>query len=267
VGQPPQTFGSMVWIPSGTFTMGSPASEPARDTSEGPQTRVTITQGFWMGRHEVKQSEYLAVMGSNPSYFAAANGYGTDLNLPVETVSWNDAVAYCAALTTRERNAGRLPAGYAYRLPTEAEWEYACRAGTTTVFHYGAALRSGMANFYGPYEYPPCAGQAFPYGCHNSSGTYLGRTTSVGSYAPNAWGLYDMHGNVWEWCSDRWSTSLPGGSVTDPQGSATGSFRVIRGGSWRNLAFNCRSAYRYNYYPGHRYNIIGFRVVLASGQP
>ena len=184
---------NMVWIGAGTFTMGSPDSELARYSDEGPQTRVTISQGFWMGKFDVTQSEYASVVGSNPSYFVAANGYGTDLNRPVERVSWNDAVAYCSALTTRERNAGRLPAGYGYRLPTEAEWEYACRAGTTTPFHYGNELRSGMANFDGSYEY--LVGDPYHY---NPAGIYLVRTTTVGSYAPDAWGLYDMHGNVWE---------------------------------------------------------------------
>jgi formylglycine-generating enzyme required for sulfatase activity len=266
VGPPPQIFGNMAWIPPGTFTMGSPDSEPARDSSEGPQTRVTISRGFWMGRYEVTQGEYLAVMGSNPSYFTAANGYGTDLNRPVETVNWYDVVAYCAALTTRERNAGRLPPGYVYRLPTEAEWEYACRAGTTTAFHYGNELRSGMANFLDYYEYPPCAGDT--YGCYNPSGTNSGVPTT-GSYAPNAWGLYDMHGNVNEWCSDWMSYILPGGSVDDPQGSATGSSRVIRGGSLNTYAFLCRSARRCCYIPDtdDRDFGLGFRVVLAPGHP
>jgi len=256
---------NMVWIPCGTFTMGSPESEPARFPWEGPQTRVTISQGFWMGKYEVTQGEYLAVIGNNPSYFTAANGYGTDLNRPVERVSWNDCVAYCAALTTRERNAERLPAGYVYRLPTAAEWEYACRAGTSTAFHYGPELRSGMANFNGSDEYPPCGGGF--NSCYNPGGTYLGRTTTVGSYAPNAWGLYDMHGNVWEWCSDWWSSSLPGGSVTDPRGPATGSDRVFRGGGWYFIAFNCRSAFRAYGYPLFPHGSNGFRVVLAPGQP
>ena len=279
VGQAQQTISNMVWIPCGTFMMGSPTSEPARTTNESPQTRVTISQGFWMGKYEVKQSEYLAVMGSNPSWF---NGVRPDffwdencqcnpdvnyddLSRPVETVSWDDAVAYCAALTTRERNAGRLPAGHVYRLPTEAEWEYACRAGTTTAFHYGNELRSGMANFIGYYEYPPCGNDDLS--CYNPSGVELGRTTSVGSYAPNAWGLYDMHGNVWEWCQDWWSSSLPGGSVNDPQGSPTGSFRVIRGGSWLYYYANfCRSACRNESGPAIRDSAFGFRVVLAPSQ-
>jgi len=248
---------NLVAIPAGTFTMGSPDSEPARWSDEGPRTRVTLSQGFWMGKYEVTQSEYLAVMGSNPSYFQGGN-------LPVERVSWNDAVAYCAALTTRERSAGWLPAGYIYRLPTEAEWEYACRAGTTTPFHYGSALRSGMANFYGYYEYPPCGGSTWY--CYNPSGTYLGRTTSVGSYAPNAWGLYDMHGNVWEWCQD-WYGTYPGGSVSDPQGAPTGSYRVFRGGSWYYYggAGICRSADRGYDSPALGYHGLGFRVVLAPG--
>ena len=251
---------NMVWIQPGTFTTGSPDSEPARYSQEGPQTRVTISQGFWMGKYEVTQGEYLAVMGNNPSWFAEVNGYGTDLNRPVEKVNWFDATNYCGRLTLRERNAGQLPSGWLYRLPTEAEWEYACRAGTATAFHYGPALRSGMANFYGSYEYPPCGGQT--YYCYNPAGIRLERTTTTGSYAPNAWGLYDTHGNVWEWCSDWWSSSLPGGSVSDPQGSATGSYRVIRGGSLGSNASRCRSAARSIGYPAERHHSVGFRVVL-----
>jgi formylglycine-generating enzyme required for sulfatase activity len=263
-GTPPQTIPKMAWIPCGTFTMGSPASEPARYSDEGPQTQVTLSQGFWMGKYLVTQADYLSVVGSNPSLFTAANGYGTDLSRPVEQVSWNDAVAYCAALTAREQTAGRLPAGWVYRLPTEAEWEYACRAGTTTPFHYGNELRSGMANFDGYWEYPPCGGST--YYCYNPSGIYLSRTTSVGSYAPNAWGLYDMHGNVWEWCRD-WYGSYLGGSVTDPQGPASGWYRVFRGGCWGTYGRCCRSAYRFSIYPSGWFDCMGFRVVLAPGQP
>jgi formylglycine-generating enzyme required for sulfatase activity len=247
---------NMAWIAAGTFTMGSPDTEPARDSDEGPQTQVTLTKGFFLGRYEVTQGEYLAVMGNNPSSFKG------DLNRPVESVSWDDAVAYCAALATRERNAGRLPAGCEYRLPTEAQWEYACRAGRTTTFHYGDALRSGMANFYGYYEYPPCGGE--DNYCYNSSGVYLGQTTTVGGYAPNAWGLYDMHGNVWEWCLDWYGGSLPGGSLTDPQGAGTGSARVRRGGGWNSFAYHCRSALRFRAAPDYRSRNLGLRVALVS---
>ena len=273
-GPPPTVAGNLVWIPCGTFTMGSPASEPARYSDEGPQTRVTISQGFWMGKHAVTQGEYLAVMGSNPSYFNGIGrgwdpscscyrnvDFGTELNRPVEQVSWNDAVAYCAALTSREQSAGRLPAGYVYRLPTEAEREYACRAGTTTPFHYGNELRSGMANFYGNYEY--LVGDPNHY---NAGGIYLGRTTSAGSYAPNAWGLYDMHGNVWEWCQD-WYGAYSGVSVTDPQGPSTGSRKVKRGGGWGGDAARCRSARRGDGDgPPYLGKYVGFRAVLAPGQ-
>jgi len=247
---------NMVWLSSGTFTMGSPDTEAERDSEEGPQTRVTISQGFWMGRYEVTQGEYSSLMSTNPSAFQG------DLTLPVEQVSWNDAVAYCAALTMREQTAARLPAGYVYRLPTEAEWEYACRAGTTTAFHYGPALRSGMANFRGALEYDSSVGTI-----ENPDGIDLSGTTSVGSYAPNPWGLYDMHGNLWEWCQDWWSASLPGGSVTDPAGPSTGPGRVFRGGSWFNIAFGCRSAIRAGSAPDLSDYRVGFRSVLSPGHP
>lgn len=251
---------NMAYIPPGTFTMGSPDSEPVRTSSEGPQTRVTISCGFYMGKYEVTQAEYVAVMGGNPSYFTG------DVSRPVEQVSWNDAVAYCTALTAREREAGRLPAGYAYQLPTEAEWEYACRAGTTTAFHYGDELRSGMANFCGWYEYPPCGNDT--HWCYNSGGTCLERPMSVGSYAPNAWGLCDMHGNMLEWCQDWWRESLPGGEVTDPMGPDRGLVRVVRGGSWQYYSSNCRSASRVNrFHQTDSNHHIGFRVVLAPAPP
>jgi formylglycine-generating enzyme required for sulfatase activity len=179
----------------------------------------------------------------------------------VEEVSWNDAVAYCAALSAREQAAGRLPAGWVYRLPTESEWEYACRAGTTTAFHYGNALHGGMANFYDYYEYDASIGDIY---VANPAVPFLDRTTTVGSYQPNAWGLYDMHGNVWEWCRDRFG-AYPGGSVTDPQGPSSGWNRVIRGGSWNYPANICRSAQRDFIASGGSFDL-GFRVVLAPGQ-
>lgn len=251
-------YTNMAYIASGTFTMGSPESEPARVPSEGPQTQVTLSRGFLIGKHEVTQSEYLNVMGTNPSAFTG------NLSLPVDTVSWDDAVAYCAALTAKERNEGRLPSGFAYRLPTEAEWEYVCRAGTTTAFHFGDSLRSGMANFNGLFEYPPCGGEI--YSCYNPSGVYLGVPTKVENYPPNAWGLHDMHGSISEWCHDWFADNLLGGSVTNPQGPTTGELRIIKGGSWDENAWGCRSAFRFSIYPDARSSTIGFRVVLASVQ-
>jgi formylglycine-generating enzyme required for sulfatase activity len=253
---------NMVWIPPGTFVMGSPTSEAERFSDETQHT-VTLTKGFYMGKYAVTQGDYLALIGSNPSYFTPANGYSQDLSRPVEEVSWYDATNHCAHLTQQEQGAGRLPAGWVYRLPTESEREYACRAGTTTAFHYGSALRGGMANFYDYYEYDASIGDIY---VANPTVPWLARTATVGSYQPNAWGLYDMHGNVWEWCRD-WYGAYPGGSVTDPTGPASGSYRVFRGGYWDYYARSCRSAYRYGYYPTGRDYVIGFRVVLAPGQP
>ncbi len=233
----------MVWIPPGTFTMGSPSNEQDRFSWEGPQTVVTITKGFWMSQYETTQAEYQSVMGSNPSMFQG------DPQRPVEQVSWSDATNYCGKLTDRERAAGRLPAGYVYRLPTEAEWEHACRAGTTTRFSYGDD--PGYTSL-----------QAYAWYDANSGG----QTHPVGQNRPNAWGLYDMHGNVREWCQDWWTDSLPGGSVADPQGPTTGSIRVDRGGCWFDFGRYCRTAYRDRSTPDNRNRGLGFRPALASGQ-
>jgi formylglycine-generating enzyme required for sulfatase activity len=257
---------NMVWIAPGTFVMGSPTSEVMRLSDETQHT-VTLTKGFYMGKYAVTQGEYLALMGSNPSYFTTNDDNGNpippDLNRPVETVTWFDATNYCAQLTQQEQAAGRLPSGWVYRLPTEAEREYACRAGTTTAFHYGNALRGGMANFEDHYEYDASIGDIY---VSNPAVPCLPRTTAVGSYVPNAWGLHDMHGNVWEWCRD-WYGSYPAGSVTDPQGPTSGSDRVFRGGSWLSIGGDCRSAYRGYSDPSYWSISIGFRVVLAPGQP
>ncbi|MBI4325893.1 MAG: formylglycine-generating enzyme family protein, partial [Chloroflexi bacterium] len=190
-----QGFG---WIPPGQFLMGSPAGEQDRESDEGPQTLVTLSRGFWIGQHEVTQGEYLAVMGSNPSRFTG------DLSRPVEQVSWSEATNYCGKLTEQERAAGRLPGGWVYRLPTKAEWEYAARAGTTTRFSFGDDPGYTILG-----EYSWFAG--------NSGSS----THAVQSKRPNLRGLYDMQGNVWEWCWDRYVAWLPGGSLTDPAGPAT----------------------------------------------
>ena len=225
----------MACIRPGTFTMGSPSSEEGRLDGEGPQTRVTLTRGFWLGKTEVTQGQYEALMGSNPSKFTNAGR-----NAPVEQVSWDDAMEFCRKLTEQERAAGRLPDGYAYTLPTEAQWEYACRAGT-------AGAYSGIGYF-----------DAMAWCDQNSGNT----THPVAQKQANAWGLYDMHGNVWEWCRD-WHGDYPGGDATDPAGPSSGSDRVNRGGGWSNAAQNCRSALRLWYAPGIRSDNLGFRLALA----
>ncbi|MCP5022365.1 MAG: formylglycine-generating enzyme family protein [bacterium] len=233
----------MVLIPAGTFSMGSDAmaGDPYyNSSSQQPVHDVTISQDFWMGRHEVTQTEYSALIGSNPSLVSGAKR-------PVEQVSWNDAVAYCTALTAQEKALGNLPVGYEYRLPTEAEWEYACRAGTTTEFNVGADLY--------------CADARFNYSFHGNSSCGSSSTVNVGSYPANAFGLHDMHGNVSEWCLDTYS-SYSVGAVTDPFVTG-GPDRVFRGGSWAHSSDVCRSAGRYSWIPSNSNGRVGFRVVLA----
>jgi len=232
----------LVWIPPGTFMMGSPSTEQTRFYYENPQTQVTISQGFWMSKYEVTQGEYQVVMGRNPGFFTG------DLSMPVEGMSWLDATNYCWKLTQQENVARRLPVGYVYRLPTEAEWEYCCRAGTTTRFSYGDDLNyTNLMNYAWCYD--------------NSSFT----THPVGTKLPNPWGLYDMYGNVWEWCSD-WFGNYPGGIVTDPMGASLGTYRVQRGGSWDYDGRGCGSATRGFGTPSNRSFVLGFRVVLARGK-
>jgi len=215
-------------IPAGTFTMGDASGL----NNETPH-EVTLTKPFKMGVHEVTQDQYEQVMGVNPSEYKGADN-------PVETVSWEDAVEFCRKLSElpAEKEAGNV-----YRLPTEAEWEYACRARTTTKFSFGDD--ESDSDDYGWYS-------------ENSDQ----KTHPVGSKLPNAWGLYDMHGNVWEWCQD-WEEDYPSGSVTDPSGATSGSYRVFRGGSWDFTAGFCRSALRYGYVPSYRDYDFGFRVSLS----
>jgi len=251
---------NMVFIPPGTFRMGSPTNEVDRFDREGPQTAVTISRGFWMGKYGVTQGEYLAVTGSNPSYFDGVGygypGYGrdfgTDLNRPVERVTWDDATNYCALLTEQERAAGRIPTNSVYRLPTEAEREYACRAWTSTRFSYGDD--PGYTNLTNYAWYSRNSGDM---------------THPVGQKLPNAWGLYDMHGNVKERCQDCWSLGgLSGGIALDPQWYTPGGGRAFRGGGWDYDAALCRSASRGVGCCEPFWSLdIGFRVLLAPGQP
>ncbi len=237
----------LAWINSGSFTMGSPVTEQDRNPeniNEGPQTQVTLTRGFYIGKYEVTQGEYAAVIGRDPSYFHG------DTNLPVETVSWNDATNYCAKLTVREAAAGRLPAGWVYRLPTEAEWDYACRAGTTTRFSFGDDPTYSLLGQYAWYR--------------DNSGN---RSHPVGAKLPNPWGLYDMHGNVIEWCLDWYDARYPGGSVVDPKGPASGSDHTLHSGAWESAGAAARSAYRAGLPANQIWWSIGFRVVLAGAQP
>ncbi|GHU48919.1 hypothetical protein FACS1894200_06820 [Spirochaetia bacterium] len=240
-----------VCISAGTFTMGSPSSEAGRGSNE-VQHRVTISKAFYMSKYEVTQREYQEVMGSNPSYFKGDK-------LPVEQVSWYDVIDYCNKRSVKE---GLTPAytrnGDAvtwnkgtngYRLPTEAEWEYACRAGTTTPFSTGNNITTDQANYDGNYPYNG-----------NAKGTYRQKTWAVGSGTANAWGLYDMHGNVWEWCWDRYG-AYDTANQTDPSSAASRSRRVYRGGSWGSYAAFLRSAGRSYGTSTNRSDYLGCRLV------
>jgi formylglycine-generating enzyme required for sulfatase activity len=234
----------MTPIPAGMFSMGSNAASTApyhNGPAQQPVHLVTISAPFWIARHEVTQAQYQALTGTNPSLYTGASR-------PVERVTWAEARAYCAALTTQQ--AGNVPLGYEYRLPTEAEWEYACRAGTTTEFHYGTGLLCNEARFAYSFHSTPAAS------CGNPSST-----VPVGTFAPNAFGLYDMHGNVWEWCLDSYAP-YTAAAVTDPFVPG-GSTPVCRGGSWLLFSSDCRSAFRLGYDAGLMHENLGFRVVLA----
>jgi formylglycine-generating enzyme required for sulfatase activity len=216
----------MVWCPAGEFLMGSPTSEADRSSDE-TQHRVTLTRGFWMAKTECTQGQWEAVAGSNPSNFKG-------VTLPVEQVSWDDVNTWLAQMNARNP----LPEGWKWELPTEAQWEYACRAGTTTAY---AGTLDAMA-WYG-----------------DNSGS---KTNAVGTKKANAWGLHDMHGNVWEWCRD-WYGDYPTGSTVDLGGPSDGSDRVYRGGGWGSSAACCRSAFRYWFTPGYRIIFLGFRLAAV----
>jgi formylglycine-generating enzyme required for sulfatase activity len=233
----------MVAIPGGRFVMGSPNTEAERRDNETPQRTVNISP-FFMGKYPVTQAQYQALMGNNPSHF---KGFFKSKQLPVEQVTWDDAVEFCRKLSQKT--------GKTYRLPSEAEWEYACRAGTTTPFYFGKTITPDLVNYDGNY----------PYGAA-PKGLYRKQTTDVGSFGPNPFGLYDMHGNVWEWCSDKWHDNYSG-APTDGSSWETGGgseYRVLRGGSWRNNAVYCRGADRCYRSADSRGRDRGFRVAVAS---
>jgi len=261
---------TLVKIPSGSFQMGSPDTERGRLDLEGPLHTVNIGYDFYMGKYEVTQKQWLAVMDSwpdptdNPDY---NNGeYGRSDSHPMYYVSWDDAKNFITALNTYIASTGQGP--LTVRLPSEAEWEYACRAGTQTRFFFGDSLGCNDEN-------EDCAAGTLPgnrsdymwfwFNCLGNADGGFG-SKPVGTKLPNQFGLYDMHGNVWEWCEDDWHESYTGAPA---DGSAwvdnpRGSNRVRHGGYWNDIAKRCRSAYRYYNYPSNRYNFHGFRVVLRS---
>ncbi|AFZ02386.1 formylglycine-generating enzyme family protein [Calothrix sp. PCC 6303] len=228
----------MVQIPRGTFMMGSPKTEAGRYDNESPQHQVTVP-AFLMGKYLVTQSQYQIIMETNPARFKGKNR-------PVEKVSWDDAVKFCEKLSQRT--------GKTYRLPSEAEWEYACRAGTATPFYFGETITTDLVNYDGNSSYASV-----------STGVCRRETTEVGKLPPNAFGLYDMYGNVWEWCQDTWHSNY---NNAPSDGSAWidnnhHQSQVLRGGSWDNYAVNCRSAFRSYYYPIYNFDMVGFRLVCG----
>ncbi|MDF1836775.1 MAG: formylglycine-generating enzyme family protein [Planctomycetota bacterium] len=240
----PTPIPGMSFIPAGTFQMGSDTQQyvpPYFAGSEAsPVHDVTHSQAFWMGQREVTQFEYQTIMGVNPSFFLGSDH-------PVENVSWLEASAYCEILTANEIAAGNLPAGFEYRLPTEAEWEYACRAGSTTEFYTGPDLF--------------CTDAHIQYSAHAVGSCLIDSTTPVASFPSNGFGLYDMHGNVSEWCLDNFEPYGPD-ALTDPFVSG-GNYKVHRGGGWFSASIDSRSAFRHANGPwGTSWNV-GFRVVLG----
>ncbi len=222
------------WIPPGRFMMGSPAEEPHRDGDEGPQHLVKISKGFYLGLYEVTQRQWEAMMGSNPAIFQQGND---NLDRPVESVSWNDVQKFIDLLNTK---------GFGnFRLPTEAEWEYACRAGTETPYYWP------NPDDWIIHQYAWCNSRSFA------------TPHPVGEKIPNPWGLYDMSGNVWEWCQD-WYSPYTEGMDTDPKGPPSGTEKVFRGGSWFDFPNSQRSANRHRHGIDKGYTAIGFRLVLEE---
>jgi formylglycine-generating enzyme required for sulfatase activity len=231
----------MIAIPGGTFLMGSPENEVERFSDESPQHEVTVP-GFFIGKYQLTQLQYQTIMGTNPSYFKGDNR-------PVEGVCWEDAVKFCQKLN--HRTLGN------YRLPSEAEWEYACRAGTKTPFHFGDNVTTDLVNYNGNYPYPSAP-----------KGKYREQTTDVGIFPPNAFGLYDMHGNVWEWCEDERHENYINAPTDGSSWQSRISLgqKVLRGGCWHDYARYCRSACRLKSPCCSRNYFYGFRVVLSPSR-
>ena len=225
-----------VYVPGGCFQMGSPESEDGRYDNEGPVHEVCL-KGFWMGKFEVTQAQWQAVMNTNPSYFKGANR-------PIESITWNDAQDFLKKLSGGNA---------AFRLPSEAEWEYACRAGTTMPFYFGETISTDQANYDGDYTYG-----------NGKKGQYRQQTTDVGSFPPNDFGLYDMHGNVWEWVADTYHDNYNGAPTDGSAWNSGGSVRVLRGGSWGSGPRSVRSAVRSDVGPAYRSDFIGFRVARTK---
>jgi formylglycine-generating enzyme len=244
------------WCPPGRFVMGSPASEPQRRADE-TQVEVRLTKGFWMGQYEVTQGQWRRLVGDFPR--AQPPNEGDDF--PVVEVSFIEAETFCQKLTAQGHQSGALPRDWKMTLPTEAQWEYACRAGTTSVFSFGDTINLQQANI---------RADDLPHGTPVPPGRGLNRATPAGKYPANAWGLYDMHGNIFEWCRDWYHAQLPGG--TDPDLSTRlgvmnrdGTYsRVRRGGAWNDAPKYVRSAMRLRYEPERRSDHIGFRIVAVQ---
>jgi formylglycine-generating enzyme required for sulfatase activity len=238
-----------IYCPSGSFTMGSPAAERWANEAQVP---VTISKGFYLGKYSVTQAEFKVVMGATP--WSGKDHVKEGDDYPATWVDWNDATEFCRKLTAQESKAGSLPHGYVYALPTDAEREYACRAGTTTAYSFGNE-RSDLG------DYAWWGGMDGDGNCTTEQYSHR-----VGQKKPNPWGFFDMHGNVWEWCRDYYAAKVPGGAdpfVASRQKDPLGAFRVNRGGSWNGPAFNCRSTCRYCLDPGISGYYLGFRVCLV----
>lgn len=244
------------WCPAGRFTMGSPEKEPGRRFDE-QQVDVTLTKGFWTAKYEVTQGQWQRIVGAFPNKLPS-DDFGKGDDFPLYWVNFPSAETFCAKATDAAQRSGDLPKGWAFRLPTEAQWEYACRAGTTTATVFGEGLGRDQANFGGPVYN---GGRDMPA---------LRKASLVGKYPPNAWGIHDMHGNVWEWCRDWYHARLPGGvdpDISRVTGVANrdGSFsRVRRGGAFVEDGVFCRSALRLRYEPERVSDHIGFRVVIVE---